>query len=236
MSRADVSVIITNFNKPPEQITECVESVRAQTVPPKEIFFIDDCSNPAAANGFCTSILLPKNVGVAKARDIGVKMSTGRLLLFIDADDKLAPDYIQQSGKVIANRDIAYPNILMFGAVERNEFVETPAVLKPKDLLGRTNKVLVSSMMHRRVYESLGGFRQLPIFEDWDFWIRAMCKGYTFGRANTLYYYRQNPQSRNHAPLSVRSAIIDQITEPYEIVNGKVQERGNHERQTVKTS
>lgn len=222
---ADVSVIVTAYNKPAEQVIECMNSIKDQTEPVKEVILVDDCSQTPTAHALATTIILPQNVGVARARDIGVRMSTGRLLLFVDADDKLAPDFIEQCGKVIAKCDIAYPNVLLFGAVEKNRLVESPPVLKPKHLLGRSNKILVTSMMHRRVYETLGGFRPLPIYEDWDFWIRALCNGYTFKRANTLLYYRQNLSSRNHASQELRTKVVDQITAPYTIVNGKVQER-----------
>jgi len=228
VSKADVSIIVTNFNKTPEQLMECMGSIREQTIEPLEVILVDDCSTDPRAHALATSIILPKNVGVAKARDIGVKMSRGRLLLFVDADDKLAPDFVQQCGKVIANKDIAYTNILLFGAIERSKLQETPPVLKPKHLFGNTNtSVLVTSMMHRRVYEGLGGFRDLPIYEDWDFWLRAMCKGYTFGHANTLLYYRQNLQSRNRVASELKTTVHNQITAPYEIHNGVLRER-NH--------
>ena len=228
MSKADVSIIVTNFNKTPEQLMECMESIKQQTIEPLEVILVDDCSTDPRAHALATSIILPKNVGVAKARDIGVKMSRGRLLLFVDADDKLAPDFAQQCGKVIANKDIAYTNILLFGAIERSKLQETPPVLKPKHLFGNTNtSVLVTSMMHRRVYEGLGGFRDLPIYEDWDFWLRAMCKGYTFGHANTLLYYRQNLQSRNKVASELKTTVHNKITAPYEIHNGVLRER-NH--------
>ena len=189
---------------------------------------MDDCSADPRAHALAISIILPKNVGVAKARDIGVKMSRGKLLLFVDADDKLAPDFIQQCGKVIAIKDIAYTNILLFGAIERSRLQETPPVLKPKHLFGNTNtSVLVTSMMHRRVYEDLGGFRDLQIYEDWDFWLRAMCKGYTFGHANTLLYYRQNLQSRNKVASELKTAVHKKITAPYEILDGFLRERSH---------
>ena len=226
MQKADVSIIVTNFNKPPEQISECIESIKAQTVLPKEVIFVDDCSQQPPTHAYAISIALPKNLGVAEARAVGVKMSTGSLLLFVDADDKLAPDFIQQSMKVIANKDIAYPSNLLFGDVLYNELWEPPEHLQAKDLYARVNPgVLVSSMMHRRVYEKLGGFRTLPLYEDWDFWLRAMFNGYTFGRANTLLYYRQNKGSRNRLKQEVKSNTLDAILAPYELRGGKLVER-----------
>lgn len=223
---ANVSIIVTNFNKPHEQIAECMESIRAQTVEPREVFLIDDCSDDPRAHALATSIILPKNVGVAKARDIGVKMSTGKLLLFVDADDKLAPDFIQQCGKQIAKgADITYPNMLLFDGVPRNKLVENPNKITAQYLIGRKTSIPVTSMMFRHVYEKLEGFRDLPIFEDWDFWIRAMFNGYTFKKANTLLYYRQNANSRNHASLDSKNRVHAIITAPFEVIDGQLRER-----------
>lgn len=229
MSRANLSVIITCWNKPHEQLIECVNSVKEQTVEPLETILVDDCSDAPHAHAYATSILLPKNVGVAKARDVGVRMSRGKLILFLDADDKLAPDFIEQCGRVIDKCDIAYPNMLIFGAVERIRIKEAPRRINPQYFISKSCAIPVTSMMHRHVYDSLGGFADLPVFEDWDFWIRAMFKGYTFRRANTYLWYRQNKNSRNHATLSLKSSIYTQITAPYEVVDGKLTRKESHE-------
>lgn len=225
MLRSDVSIIVTSYNKPQEQVMECMQSIRDQTVPPREVILVDDASETPTAHALATTIILPRNVGVARARDIGAKFSKGKLLLFLDADDKLAPDFIQQCGLVVERYEIAYPSVLMFGNIERNELYEPPESIKPIYLMGHSNGVLVTSMMHRRVYESLGGFRELPVFEDWDFWLRAMSKGYTFHKANTLLYYRQNQKSRNVASKDLKSEVLRSIQAPYEVVNGKLTER-----------
>lgn len=220
--RANLSILITNYNKPPEQLMECMDSIKQQTIQPKEIILVDDCSNDPRAHAMAVSVILPKNGGVAKARDIAFKMSTGRLVLFLDADDKLAPDYIEQMGKKIVPYDIVYPNILLFGDLESNMLTESPSRITPQYILGKKCGIPVTSMMHRYVYEKLGGFRDLPIFEDWDFWIRALFNGYTFGKANTLLWYRQTKNSRNHKEMSMKQTIHKQITAPYEIREGKL--------------
>lgn len=220
--KANLSVIVTSYNKSPEEIMECMDSIKNQTVSPMEVILVDDCSNDPRGHAIATSILLPKNVGVSKARDIGVKMSKGKLLLFVDADDKLAPDFIEQCGRVIAHYDIAYPNVLKFGNVEQNKLVDSPEKITAEYLMGKKCGLVVTSMMHRDVYEKLNGFRKLPIYEDWDFWIRAMFNDCTFKRANTLLWYRQNEKSRNHMPLEKKTDIHRQITAPYKVFNGRL--------------
>lgn len=223
MSKCDCSIIITNFNKPSKQIEECVHSVQFQTISAKEIILVDDHSDKPYAHSSVFSIILPKNMGVAKARDVGVKMSTGKLLLFVDADDMLAPDFIEQCLKHIENYSVVYPNVLLFGSVERPSLWVLDKEVTGETLIGKSNKVLVTSMFHREIYEKLGGFRQLPIYEDWDFWIRASFNGYTFRRANTLLWYRQNGgSSRNSASQDLRQSVHHQITAPYRFEGGKL--------------
>lgn len=161
-------------------------------------------------------------MGVVKARDIGVKMSNGKLILFLDADDMLSPDFIEQCGKLITKNDIVYPNLMLFGEVTQNVLIENPKKIKPKDLLGHKMSIPVTSLMRKDLYQKLGGFRDLKIYEDWDFWIRAMFNGYTFTRANTLLFYRQISNSRIRQNMQVKQDIHRQITKDYEIRNGKI--------------
>lgn len=220
--KVDLSIIVCNYNKPEEQLIECMDSIKQQTIDPLEVILVDDCSDNPHAHAMATSIILPKNVGVAKARDIGVKMSRGKLLLFVDADDKLAPDYIQQMTKQIVKADIAYPNVLMFDYVAKNTLREAPGRLSAKHLLDKTCEIPVTSMMHRKVYEALNGFKEMPMYEDWEFWIRAMAEGFTFRKANTILWYRQNKKSRNKATIEEKTKIYTQMTAPYEVRGGKI--------------
>jgi glycosyltransferase involved in cell wall biosynthesis len=223
MAQCDCSIIICNYNKDQKQIEECIHSVQFQTVSAKEIILVDDHSDKPYAHSSVMSIVLPKNVGVSKARDVGVKMSTGKLILFVDADDMLAPDFIEQCLIHMDKYSIAYPNVLLFGEVERPSLWTLEEEISPEVLISKSNKILVTSMMHREVYEKLGGFRTLPIYEDWDFWIRAAFNGYTFHRANTILWYRQNGgKSRNSATQELRQNIHHQITAPYSFMDGRI--------------
>jgi glycosyltransferase involved in cell wall biosynthesis len=216
---ANLSVIVTCYNKTPQMVCEAIDSVWSQTVAPLEVILVDDGSKEQHAHNKAISIILPKNVGVAKARDIGVKMSRGKLLLFLDADDILSPDFIQQCGKKIVKNEIVYPNLLSFGDVESPHLFEVPKAT-PKYLMGKSSTICVTSMIYRKMYDDLGGFRELPLFEDWDFWLRAMCKGYTFAKANTFLMYRQTADTRNRQNIRLKQEVHAQITSPYIIKEG----------------
>ena len=100
-----VSVIIPVYNSE-KTLGYCMESILNQTIDKKklEVLLIDDGSED---NSFyickCYSRIYDyiktftiKNGGVSKARNYGISKSTGKFLMFLDADDKLTEDTIEK--------------------------------------------------------------------------------------------------------------------------------------------
>jgi glycosyltransferase involved in cell wall biosynthesis len=222
MRKADLSIIISNYNKKHEWLMECMDSIKAQTVPPREVILVDDCSDDPKAHALATSIILPENKGVANARDVGFRQSRGKLILFLDADDKLSPDFIEKCGEKIDKSDIVYTDFILTGRVERPKLERTPDEITPQNLLNKDCPLRVTSMMHRKVYEDVGGFRKLPVFEDWDFWLRAMSNDCTFAKANTYFEYRQTGKGRIAVSGYTKEEVHHQIIKDYQIKQGKL--------------
>lgn len=222
MRKANLSIIVTNYNKKHEWLMECMDSIKAQTVPPREVILVDDCSDDPKAHALATSIILPENKGVANARDVGFRQSRGKLILFLDADDRLSPDFIERCGEKIDKSDIVYTDFILTGKVERPKLERTPDEITPQNLLHKDCPLRVASMMHRRVYEDVGGFRELPVFEDWEFWIKAMCNDCTFSKANTYFEYRQTNRGRIAISGYTKEEVHHQIIKDYQIKNGKL--------------
>lgn len=200
----DLDIVVTCFNKE-KYLDECIQSILDNSKQPRRIIVVHDgCASPTH-HAAVTSIMT-KNQGVAKARHEGFRFSTSKLILFIDGDDKLFPDYIERMVPNLLEADITYPNWFLANGVE-NELVDVPETLD----LRKKNSVLISSMMKREVYEKLGGFRDYPIYEDWDFWLRAEKQGFKFKKANTSLWYRQTPDSRNRKSKEFRESIFRKI-------------------------
>lgn len=217
-----LSAIVNCYNKE-EWLIECIDSILRQTLRPSEIILVHDACKKPAHYQRCKSIMLPENVGVAQARDVGVKSSKGEYLLFVDADDVLSPDYIEKMWACKA--DIAYPDLFIWyqhGKYKGKNGLRIPKQVTPKSILSFDSIIPVTSLMKREVYTSLGGFNEMPVFEDWEFFLRAMEAGYTFKKANTLLWYRQTNDSRNRIDISHREKIYKQITSKYEIKDGKL--------------
>lgn len=219
--KVDLSIILTCYNKEPF-LEECFQSIREQTVKPKEIILIHDGCNEPTTHIDATTIVYSNNMGVVKARAEGVRFSRGELLLFVDGDDKLAPNYIEFMTRVMPKTDIAYPDMFWwFTKGGESQYVEAAYKLTAKNML-RSCKIPVTSMMHRQVFEKLGGFRPYPMYEDWDFWLRAMVEGYKFTKVDTFLWYRQDPHSRNRQNKELRQEVYKKISSQYQIKRGKL--------------
>lgn len=222
MKKIDVSVLITCFNKE-KYLNECLTSIERQSKQPKEIIVVHDgCSEPLASV-LADSIMLHENLGVANARDVAFKYSTGQLILFVDGDDVISPDYLEKMTVVISKgADIAYPDLYIWMG-ENSRLSITPKKITPAFVSDHQKVVIpVTSLMKREVYLRVGGFRQLPALEDLDFWIRAMCEGYTFRKAETLLWYRRTAGTRNNLDIIKLRKIFNNILDQFDITKTKI--------------
>ncbi|MDR1826415.1 MAG: glycosyltransferase family 2 protein [Rickettsiales bacterium] len=98
-----VSVIIPNYNNA-RYLTDCINSVRAQTFRDLELVIIDDASTDdswelilslAAKDDRILCHRLDRNGGVGNARNRGIEFSKGDFIMFLDADDMLHPTAIE---------------------------------------------------------------------------------------------------------------------------------------------
>jgi glycosyltransferase involved in cell wall biosynthesis len=96
IAQSDVSVIIPYYNRA-EFIHETIPSVLAQTVKPLEIIIVNDCSRASTRRELdrytstCKILDLPKNVGLAGARNAGMRVACGKYIALVDDDDIWLP-------------------------------------------------------------------------------------------------------------------------------------------------
>jgi glycosyltransferase involved in cell wall biosynthesis len=97
-----VSIIVPVYNIE-EYIEKCVDSLLAQTYANIEILLIDDGSNDKSST-ICDKTALQdtrvcvihkKNGGLSDARNVGISMSRGQYIAFVDGDDYVHKNYIK---------------------------------------------------------------------------------------------------------------------------------------------
>jgi glycosyltransferase involved in cell wall biosynthesis len=90
-----VSIVVTTFNEE-KYIEKCLRSLRNQSYPCKEIIVVDSESTDRTveiAKKYADKVVV-KRCSIPEGRNIGAKESRGNLLLFVDADVILAPNWI----------------------------------------------------------------------------------------------------------------------------------------------
>jgi glycosyltransferase involved in cell wall biosynthesis len=116
-----VSVLIPAYNSA-NWIGQTIQSVLHQTWPNLEVIIVDDGSTDQTltiAQTFTSDrviVLSQPNQGAAAARNHALRQSKGDYIQFLDADDLLAPDKIEQQIKLLQTSS---PNCIASGAWAR---------------------------------------------------------------------------------------------------------------------
>ena len=99
MGKCRISIIVPVYNT--EQFLErCIDSILIQDFSDYEIVIVDDGStdrSPEICDGYASrypnvKVLHKPNGGVSSARNLGVEMSEGDYVMFVDSDDTITPD------------------------------------------------------------------------------------------------------------------------------------------------
>lgn len=224
----EVSIIVPLYNKK-EYVTDMLESVRSQSFQDYELILVDDGSTDGsgqiaeryAAHDERLRVVHIKNGGVSHARNIGLEMATGTYITFVDADDTLAPKYLENLYRCITENDV---DLVISGVVKvRDDSSQSASVLPPfhgkkawKDILQTFAQVqkesgiygfCVAKVFPKSILDSIRFDEKLQLAEDFDFYLKLYNNVSTFFFDNAaLYYYRQDT---DNSPLSVADNEID---------------------------
>ena len=109
----EISVIVPVYNVE-KYLSECIESVLAQTFSNFELILVDDGSTDSSGD-ICDSyakrdlrikVIHKANGGVSSARNVGINASNGKYITFIDSDDAVDKDFFKIADQEINSRDI----------------------------------------------------------------------------------------------------------------------------------
>ena len=192
----EVSVIIPTYNRA-DFISDCVQSVLAQTLPARELIIVDDGSTDATYkilsdlgfNSISTTktvlrYVFQENRGVSSARNLGIKEARSEYIALLDSDDLWLKGKLDR--QVIAFKDdIRNSRLCHTDEIWIRNGVRVNQHKKHKKHGGNVFQSCLklccispsSSMMHRSVFEDFGFFDEdLPACEDYDFWLRYSSK------------------------------------------------------------
>lgn len=200
-----VSIIVPVY-KAEMYITECIESVLSQTYPDFELILIDDGS-PDNSGNICDEyatkdnrikVFHKKNGGVSSARNLGIDKSSGDLITFLDADDKLLPNCLDICVKKMAEDQL---DMLQFwnnrSRLYKKNIYNQP--LNTELFLQSRHNVCVGGGIYNSTLIKTNNIRfpqNLKFAEDQVFVLLCIIHARKLEIINQiLYYYRLNPES-----------------------------------------
>lgn len=188
-----VSIIMGTYNQA-DFIEKSVQSVLNQTFKDYELIVINDGSTDNTDIIFQERIksekiryYYQKNMGVANARNKGLKLATGQYVVFLDSDDLLYPDYLERQVETIHRTGSGMVacdfNLLYSDGTRKNVTIN----IKKKDqfyqAIIRNQSPPVATMIKRSVVIETGVFDEsLPTSEDYDLFLRILAGGTVIAR------------------------------------------------------
>jgi glycosyltransferase involved in cell wall biosynthesis len=166
-------------------VAEAINSALNQSYPRIEVVVVDDGStddSAAVVTRFGNRVRLVRqpNAGLSSARNRAAEAMHGDYVVFLDADDILATDFVTRTfAEFQADADPAlafvYTQMKMFGRAEgvtNFQAFELPALLR--DNFIHASALLRSELVRRFPYDQ----NWRSGFEDWDFYLTLCENGY----------------------------------------------------------
>ena len=223
-----ISILVAVYNTAP-YLPQCLDSLCGQTLRDIQIICIDDCSTDqspqiladyAQRDARITLLRTPHNSGQAAARNQGLQIATGEFTTFVDSDDWLAPDALEQALEALAQNpanDCAVMRLIKYYPDDGHE-VEHPLHTGGKKALTGEEAFMLSldnwaihgvyvvrTTLHKRFPYDASSILYTDDHVTHLHYLNArrvvMCQG--------RYYYRQNPASTTRACSMRRFACLE---------------------------
>ena len=182
-----VSIIITTYNRT-QWLVQAIDSAVRQSYNPIEVIVIDDGSDNEGARKIVenypgVTYRYQENLGLGAARNLGISVSTGKWIQFLDDDDWLTPDSILLKHEVFLqnpNVEVVYSDLYLcdeHGTITKRYYNNQSFPLPTGDIFPQIiikNFIPIHALLWRRTtLEKSGGFPQLSGHEDWECLIKA---------------------------------------------------------------
>lgn len=190
LTKSDISVVIPYYNRE-RYIDATVQSVLAQTLRPLEVIIVNDCSRESSRKhlnqyvGRCKILDLPRNVGLAGARNAGASAARGDFIAFLDDDDIWLPRKLEVQRRYMERNPgcaIVHSVAWFFhedGSEEYYKRFDPGPMTLAQAITNSYWAIIPTCMVRREVMRAVGGFDlSFRECEDRDFIIRCCAAGY----------------------------------------------------------
>jgi glycosyltransferase involved in cell wall biosynthesis len=213
-----ISVIIPAWNRS-ARLASTMASIAAQQRRPAEVIVVDDASNDdtaavAAALG-ARVIRHDRNLGIAEARNTGIRAATQPWVALLDHDDEWLPGHLAALWQIRGEHPLVANSALacgdnpaedrFWGAASRRPVV----VRSPAAILWPTNPIPASATMVKRdTVLAVGGFRPPDGVDDLDLWVRIVERGSAVISPVVGLIYRVHDGQTSHDVAAMHSGHL----------------------------
>ena len=142
---------------------------------------------------------------IASVRNQLASEAKGDWLCFVDADDELAPGYLEAMAVMAPRRGVKVLLTPRVSYVSRRG--RAAPRFHPEIDLRVANWIVIGTLVPRSLFEKVGGFADRPefgAFEDWELWIRCWKTGATIVRAPQAVYVAHVERNSRHRSANPR--------------------------------
>lgn len=196
------------YKESPLALDQCFESIwEAQSHKPSEIVLVLDGEIGDGLNtcvrkwqskiGIALKIVpLPRNVGLGKALNEGLKHCSNEWVFRMDTDDICTPDRFEKQIAFIENN----PDVVLFGG-QILEFAKEPNDSQVLKTVPTTNDEIrqfaqkrcpfnhMTVAYKKSVIKELGGYQHHLLMEDYNLWLRVIAANYTVANLPDVVLY-----------------------------------------------
>ena len=183
----NISVVIPSYNRK-EFLKRSIDSAINQTKKPFEIIVVDDGSTDGTETMIKSDydfvkFIKQKNKGVSAARNIGIEVSIGEWICFLDSDDEWKKDKLEKQinamksnpgYKFFHSNEIWIKNGIRINQKKKHKKYGGDIFDKCLDMC----RISPSSVMiDKTVFDEVGNFNEdLVVCEDYELWLRICDK------------------------------------------------------------
>lgn len=218
-----VSVLIPVYNVE-KYVEEAIRSIQVQTYRKIEIVVVDDGSTDntyeivkkmASEDSRIKLLKNKKNSRIVKTLNKALGNSSGEYIARMDGDDISAPDRIERKVKFLEENPSFHLVGCSVNAISDSyELLSRTIKYGDFELLDKIKKYSTPAfhiwVARREVYDALGGYRELPGVEDYDFLLRLATHGFKFTNIEDYFGYniRVNREGNTKDLIGLRQILL----------------------------
>lgn len=233
-----VSILMTAYNRG-KYIAEAIESVLSSTWQDFELIIVDDVSQDdtyliamqyAEQDGRIRVYKNDVNLGDYPNRNMAATYATGKYLKYLDADDKLYPYGLEIMIRSMEDNPTAQWGLMSIPQDNDRQF---PFLLQPVEIYRRHyfnnkrsvnyphlfHKAPLSSIIKKKVFDEVGGFKNVRHYGDSDLWQRlamyypvlVMQDGLVWWRGGDSSQESSKRKKKLHLPIITINNFIENI-------------------------